>query len=95
MRSCAAGRELPAYLEALDVMVKWGFGWLRVKLSEKEKYEITGWAFSYFMKSNLTISDAVMQAVKKVKPDKIDKDGELKISRSDILELQLRVKNML
>ncbi len=95
MRSCAAGRELPAYLEALDVMVKWGFGWIRVKLSEKEKYEITSWAFSYFMKSNLTISDAVMEAVKKVKPDKIDKDGELKISRSDILELQLRVKNML
>lgn len=76
-------------------MVKWGFGWIRVKLSEKEKYEITSWAFSYFMKSNLTISDAVTEAVKKVKPDKIDKDGELRISRSDILELQLRVKNML
>ncbi len=95
IRSCAAGRALPAYLEALEVMVKWGFGWLRVKLSEKEKYEITSWAFSYFMKSNLTISDAVVEAIKKVKPGKIDKDGELKISRSEILELQLRVKNML
>jgi hypothetical protein len=86
---------LPAYLEALGVMVKWGFGRLRMKLSEKEKYEITSWAFSYFMKSNLTISDAVVEAVKRVKPDKIDKNGELKVSRSDILELQLRVKNLL
>ncbi len=66
-----------------------------MKLSEKEKYEITSWAFSYFMKSNLTISDAVVEAVKRVKPDKIDKNGELKVSRSDILELQLRVKNLL
>ncbi len=76
-------------------MTSWAFGWLRVKLSEKEKYEITSWAFSYFMKSNLTISDAVTEAVKKVKPEKVNKDGTIKVSRSDLLELQLRVKNML
>lgn len=64
-------------------------------LSEKDKYEITSWAFSYFMRSNLTISDAVAEAVKKVKPGKINEDGTLKLSRSDILELQLRIKNML
>jgi hypothetical protein len=64
-------------------------------LSDKDKYEITSWAFSYFMKSNLTVSDAVIEAVRKVKPGKIDKDGSPKLSRSDFLELQLRVKNML
>jgi hypothetical protein len=65
------------------------------RLSDKEKYEITSWAFSYFMKSNLTISDAVIEAVRKVKPGKVNKDGSPKLSRSDFLELQLRVKNML
>ncbi len=64
-------------------------------LSEKEKYQITSWAFSYFMRSNLTISDAVIEAVKKVRPEKVNSDGSLKLSRSDLLELQLRVKNML
>jgi hypothetical protein len=64
-------------------------------LSDKDKYEITSWAFSYFMKSNLTVSDAVIEAVRKVKPGKINKDGSPKLSRSDFLELQLRVKNML
>ncbi len=64
-------------------------------LSEKDKYQITSWAFSYFMRSNLTISDAVAEAVKKVKPTKVNSDGSLKLSRSDLLELQLRVKNML
>jgi hypothetical protein len=65
------------------------------RLSEKEKYEITSWAFSYFMKSNLTVSDAIAEAVKKVKPDKLNKDGTLRFSKTDLLELQLRVKNML
>jgi hypothetical protein len=64
-------------------------------LSDKDKYEITSWAFSYFMKSNLTVSDAVVEAVRKVKPGKINEDGSPKLSRSDFLELQLRVKNML
>jgi hypothetical protein len=64
-------------------------------LSDKDKYEITSWAFSYFMKSNLTVSEAVIEAVRKVKPGKINKDGTPKLSRSDFLELQLRVKNML
>ena len=64
-------------------------------LSDKDKFEITSWAFSYFMKSNLTVSDAVTQAVRTVKPDRANKDGSLKISKGDFLELQLRVKNML
>jgi len=37
----------------------------------------------------------VIEAVRKVKPGKIDKNGSPKLSRSDFLELQLRVKNML
>jgi hypothetical protein len=74
---------------------KWIVGWLSSGLSDKDKYAITSWAFSYFMKSNLTVSEAVIEAVRKVKPGKIDKDGSPKLSRSDFLELQLRVKNML
>lgn len=73
-------------------------GWIFKRLfglSEKDKYRITSWAFSYFMRSNLTVSDAVIEAVKKVKPGKVNSDGSLKVSRSDLLELQLRVKNML
>ncbi len=77
-------------------MGKWTLGWIRSRrLSDKEKYEITSWAFSYFMRSNLTISDAVTEAVRRTKPDRANKDGSLKLSRADILELQLRVKNML
>jgi hypothetical protein len=64
-------------------------------LSEKDKYEITSWAFSYFMTSNLTVSDCVIQAIKQIKPGKVREDGSLKISRSTFIELQLRVKNML
>lgn len=64
-------------------------------LSEKDKYEITSWAFSYFMTNNLTISEAVILAVKKVKPNKIGKDGSLKLSDATLLELQLRIKSML
>lgn len=64
-------------------------------LSEKEKYEITSWAFSYFMTSNLTVADCVVKAVQHIKPGKVREDGSLKISRSVFIELQLRVKNML
>ncbi len=72
------------------------FGWLlSSRLSDKDKYEITSWAFSYFMKSNYTVSDAVVEAIRKVKPDKVNKNDSMKLSRTQILELQLRVKNML
>ncbi len=76
-------------------MSKWAFGWMSSRLSDKDKYEITSWAFSYFMKNNLTVSDAVIEAVRKVMPGRVNKDGSPKLSRSDFLELQLRVKNML
>jgi hypothetical protein len=65
------------------------------RLSEKDKYQITTWAFSFFMKSNLTVSEAVTEAVKTVKPARLKKDGTLNLSKADLLELQLRVKNML
>lgn len=64
-------------------------------LSEKDKYQITSWAFSYFMTHNLTISEAVILAVKKVKPNKVSRDGSLKLSEDTLLELQSRIKNML
>jgi hypothetical protein len=47
------------------------------------------------MTQNVTIVEAVILAVKKVKPTKIAKDGSLKLSESTILELQLRIKSML
>jgi hypothetical protein len=64
-------------------------------LAEKEKYEITSWAFSYFMTRNLTVSDAVTEAIKQVRPDKVRENGSLKLSKSALSELELRVKNML
>jgi len=64
-------------------------------LTEKEKYEITSWAFSYFMTRNLAVSDAVIEAIRKVKPDKMRDNGTLKLSKSVVRELELRVKNML
>ena len=64
-------------------------------LTEEEKYEITSWAFSYFMTRNLTVTDAVIEAIKKVKPTKVREDGSLKFSKSVLSELELRVKNML
>jgi hypothetical protein len=64
-------------------------------LSDKDKYEITSWAFSYFMTNNLDITEAVVWAVKKVKPGKIDKDGSVRLSESILVELQLRIKSML
>jgi hypothetical protein len=64
-------------------------------LTEKEKYEITSWAFSYFMTRNLTVSESVMEAIKKVKPNRARENGSLKLSKSVLGELELRVKNML
>lgn len=64
-------------------------------LSENEKYEITSWAFSYFMTRHLTVSEAVVEAVRKVKPRKVRDDGSVKLARSTLVELELRVKNML
>ncbi len=64
-------------------MSTWGFGWMGSGLSDKDKYAITSWAFSYFMRSSLTLSDAVNEAVRKVKPEKVNKDGSLKLSRSE------------
>jgi hypothetical protein len=64
-------------------------------LSENEKYEITSWAFSYFMTRHLTVSEAVVEAVRKVRPRKVRDDGSVKVSRSTLIELELRVKNML
>ena len=55
-------------------MSPWSFGWTR-RLSDKDKYEITTWAFSYFMKSSLTVSDAVIEAVRKVRPARANEDG--------------------
>jgi hypothetical protein len=72
----------------------WPFRWVG-RLSDKDKYAITTWAFSYFMKSSLTVSDAVSEAVRTVTPERINNDGSLRISKDDLLELQLRVKNML
>jgi hypothetical protein len=64
-------------------------------LSEKDKYAITSWAFSYFMTGNISVTEAVRKAVKKIKPKKVNEDGSLKLSRLEIIELQLRVKNRL
>jgi hypothetical protein len=64
-------------------------------LTEKEKYEITSWAFSYFMTRNLSVSDAVIEAIKKVRPDKVRENGSLKLSTTVLNELELRIKNML
>jgi hypothetical protein len=64
-------------------------------LSESDKYDITSYAFRYFMFSNLGIKASVVKAVKKVRPDRIRKDGTLKLSKSTFIELEMRVKNML
>lgn len=64
-------------------------------LSEKDKYQITSWAFSYFMTNNLTIGEAVVMAIKKVKPNKVGKDGTIKLSESTLRDLQMRIKSML
>ncbi len=47
------------------------------------------------MTTNVSVSEAVEIAIKKVKPAKVKKDGTLKVSRETLMELQLRVKNML
>ena len=64
-------------------------------LSERDKYEITSYAFRYFMFSNLGVKASVVKALKKVRPDKVNKDGSLKLSKSALIELEMRVKNML
>jgi hypothetical protein len=64
-------------------------------LSESDKYDITSYAFRYFMFSNLGIKSSVVKAVKKVRPDRLRKDGSLKLSKSTMIELEMRVKNML
>jgi hypothetical protein len=64
-------------------------------LSEEEKYDITSWAFSYFMTRHLTVSEAVEEAIKKVRPNKVARDGSIKLGRSAVIEIELRVKNML
>ncbi|MCX5805191.1 MAG: hypothetical protein NT010_03845 [Proteobacteria bacterium] len=64
-------------------------------LSESDKYDITSYAFRYFMFSNLGIKASVVKAVKKVRPDRIRKDGTLKLSKSTFIELEMRIKNML
>lgn len=74
---------------------RWSLNRPMFGLSDKDKYQITSWAFSYFMTHNLTISEAVILAVKKVKPKKVGKDGSIKLSESTLLELQLRIKSML
>jgi hypothetical protein len=65
------------------------------RLSEKDKYQVTSWAFSYFMKSNFTVQDAIIEAIKKVKPEKVDKAGRPTLGEAEFQELQARVKNML
>jgi len=47
------------------------------------------------MTSNLSVEHAVLKAIKKVRPDKIKKDGLTKLSRATLDELHKRVKNML
>jgi hypothetical protein len=64
-------------------------------LSEKDKYDITSYAFRYFMFSNLGVKASVAKAVKKVRPDRVNEDGSVKLSKSTIIELEKRVKNML
>ena len=64
-------------------------------LSERDKYDITSYAFRYFMFSNLGIKASVVKAVKKVRPDKARKDGSLKLSRAALIELEMRIKSML
>jgi hypothetical protein len=64
-------------------------------LSESDKYEITSYAFRYFMFSNLGVKGSVVKAVKKVRPDRVNKDGSLKLSNAAIIELEMRIKNML
>jgi len=73
--------------DRVDILLFW--------LSERDKYEITSWAFSYFMTSNLSVEVSVIEAVKKIRPDRIRKDGSTKLSNASVIELQMRVKNML
>jgi hypothetical protein len=64
-------------------------------LSEKDKYDITSYAFRYFMFSSMGVKASVAKAVKKVRPDRVAEDGSLKLSKAAVIELEKRVKNML
>jgi len=68
-------------------MIKW---WL----TEQDKYEITSYAFSYFMLDGMEIEDAIIRAVKVIRPDRIKQNGELRLSKSTLKELELRVKGL-
>lgn len=65
---------------------------LRWWLNEHEKFLITSYAFSYFALEGLDMKNAIKKAVKVIRPDRVRKDGSLKISRSTYRELNLRVK---
>jgi hypothetical protein len=47
------------------------------------------------MTEHMSIAEAVVEAVRRIKPRKVRHDGSLKLSRSTRIELELRVKNML
>ncbi|HPU29433.1 MAG TPA: hypothetical protein PLM71_03815 [Syntrophorhabdaceae bacterium] len=66
-------------------MFKW---WL----TKHEKFLITSYAFRYFALEGLEIKSAIKKAVKEVRPDKVRKDGTLKLSKKTYRELSLRVK---
>lgn len=65
---------------------------LRWWLTKHEKFLITSYAFSYFALEGLDLKNAIKKAVKAVRPDKVRKDGSLKISKKTYRELSLRVK---
>ncbi|HOV90523.1 MAG TPA: hypothetical protein PKW07_07395 [Syntrophorhabdaceae bacterium] len=65
---------------------------LRWWLNEHEKYLITSYSFSYFALEGLDMKSAIKKAFKVIRPDKVRKDGTLKISKSTYREISLRVK---
>lgn len=65
---------------------------LRWWLTKHEKFLITSYAFSYFALEGLDLKSAIKKAVKVVRPNKVRKDGSLKISKKTYRELSLRVK---
>ncbi len=64
-------------------------------LTEKDKYTITTRAFSLFMTTNMGVHAAVIEAVKRTRPDRVRKDGTVKLSRRTVMELKMRVRDML
>lgn len=65
---------------------------LRWWLTKHEKFLITSHAFSYFALEGLDMKSAIKKAILVVRPDKVKKDGTLKISKKTYRELSLRVK---